>query len=173
MPPTLKLSSKPDLHRYDSLIFQLSTEKSQIKPQLNSLCMVSTPHKSPFNPNCYNDHYNLYASKQLAPYDYRTVKILHFARKFSTTFCISFTYWLVESEFLSCDEKTCPAWDIQNFGQISLPASQKTSSFKTEGLPFHFHYICSIIWKQHVELAHCNFIILWKNTVYLLQRFCW
>ena len=69
MPPALKLSSKPDLNRYDSLIFQLATEKFQIKLHLNSLYMVSTPHKSPFNPTCYNDHYILYA-KQLAPYDY-------------------------------------------------------------------------------------------------------
>ena len=50
MPPTRKLSSKPDLHRDDSLTSQLSTEKFQFKPELTSLYMVSTPYKMQLNP---------------------------------------------------------------------------------------------------------------------------
>ena len=37
MPPTIKLSEKPDLHRDDSLTSQLSAETLQFKPQLTSL----------------------------------------------------------------------------------------------------------------------------------------
>ena len=55
MPPTRKLSSTPDLRREDSLTSQLSTEKFQVKPQLTSLYMVSTPYKLQVNPNCCYD----------------------------------------------------------------------------------------------------------------------
>ena len=70
LPPTLKSSLKPDLHRDDSLTSQLSTEKLQLKPQLILLYMVSTPCKLHINPNRYRDHYISYASKQSAPYKY-------------------------------------------------------------------------------------------------------
>ena len=56
MPPNLKISSKPDLHRDDSLTSQFSTEKFQFNPQLTSLYMVSTPFKFQSNPNRCNDH---------------------------------------------------------------------------------------------------------------------
>ena len=62
--------TKPHLHRDDSLTSQLSTEQFQFKPQLTSLYMVSSPYKFQLNPNRYNDHYILCASKQLAPYEY-------------------------------------------------------------------------------------------------------
>ena len=74
MPPTLKLSSKPGFYRDDSITFRLSTEKLQFNPQLTSLYMVSTTHKSQINRNCYIDHYISYASKQLAPCEHSTVK---------------------------------------------------------------------------------------------------
>ena len=41
--PTLRLSSKHDLHRGDSLTSQLSTGNFHFKPQLTSLYMVLTP----------------------------------------------------------------------------------------------------------------------------------
>ena len=70
IPPNLKPSSKVDLNGDDSLVSQLSTETFQNKPQLTSLYMVSTPHKFQINPNRFNDHYIMYSSKQIAPYEY-------------------------------------------------------------------------------------------------------
>ena len=75
MPPTPRPSSKPDLNRNDSLTSQLSSEKIQFKPQLISPYMVSTPYKCQLNPNLYNDHYILSASKQLAPYEFWTANL--------------------------------------------------------------------------------------------------
>ena len=67
LPPKLTPSSKPDLNGDDSLTSQLSTENFQNKPQLTSLYMVSTTHNFQKDPNCFNDHYILYSSMQIAP----------------------------------------------------------------------------------------------------------
>ena len=45
--PTLRPSSKPDLHRDDSLRSQLSIEKNESKPRLTSLILVQ--HRMIFN----------------------------------------------------------------------------------------------------------------------------
>ena len=46
MPPNLKPPQKPDLHRDDTLVKSLSTEKIfQFKPQLTSLYMIPTSYK--------------------------------------------------------------------------------------------------------------------------------
>ena len=75
MPLTLKPSSKPDLQRHDSSTSQLSTEKIQFKSQLTSINKLSTPFNFQLKPSCYIDQYISSASKQLAPYAYRTAKI--------------------------------------------------------------------------------------------------
>ena len=66
VPPTLKLSSNPDLRRANSLKFHLSTQSLQINSQLLSLYIVSKLYLFQLNPNRYKDQYSSYASKQLA-----------------------------------------------------------------------------------------------------------
>ena len=68
MPPMLKPSSKPGLHRDDSLISQLWTEKFQLKHQLTPLYMASTQYKLLLNPSRYNYHNISYTSEHLAPH---------------------------------------------------------------------------------------------------------
>ena len=71
--PTLKLSSKPNLHRDDSLTFQLPSEKFQFEPQLTSLYTVSTPFNFQLNSNRRMiNNYISYASNKLSPYEYWT-----------------------------------------------------------------------------------------------------
>ena len=74
MPPTFKLSQKPNSHPDGSLSSQLSTGEFQFKAQLTSLYIVSTPYNFQLNPNRYADHYILNASKQLASYENRTAE---------------------------------------------------------------------------------------------------
>ena len=71
-PPTVKPSSKHDIHIDDSLTSQLSIEKFQFKAQLTSIYMVSPKYKFQMNPNRNNDHYVYYACKQLHQFGYLT-----------------------------------------------------------------------------------------------------
>ena len=57
MPPTLKPLSEPALHRDDSLTFQISTLKFQVKSQRTSLSMVSTSHKFQISQNRWDIQY--------------------------------------------------------------------------------------------------------------------
>ena len=72
MPPTLKPSLNPDLPRDDSLTSQLLTEKSQFKPQLTSLYLVSITCIFQLNRIRYNDYDISHAFRQLAPNEYWT-----------------------------------------------------------------------------------------------------
>ena len=125
MPPTLRPSSKPDIHINDSLRTQLSSEKFQFKPQLISPYMVSTPYKGQLNPIPYNDHYILSASKQLAPYEFWTAnlqKVFTLQRNFLR---VSVFDWHTDdsnTKFQSVDEK-CVHHKTYKFCCDNLPVN--------------------------------------------------
>ena len=70
MSPNLQPPQKSDMHRDDFLLKSLSTDKFKFKPHLTSLYMIPTSYKFCITANCHNDHFILYASRQLNPYDY-------------------------------------------------------------------------------------------------------
>ena len=169
---TLKPLSKIDLHKNDSLTTQLSTRKFLFKSRLTSLYMVSTPYKFQVNPNCCEDHYMSYVSKQLAPYESWTANIQKLFN-LQTNFLRPYVFDLHADDsnpsFKSVNRKRFHCEKYQSFWDDLRPSFKKASSSEIESSPIRFHFIYSINWGLHIPWARCEISIFW-NSVLIYSR---
>ena len=150
---TLKSSSKLDLHRNGSLTPQLLTEKLEFQPQLTwmtSLYMVWKTYKFQFYPNCNNDHYISYGSKELASYVCWTANVQKiFTLQTNLLERSVFDLHTDDSipNFQSAKKNVSIMRHTNIFGTTFLPTSQKLHLSKKEvqlSFSVHFHLFCNL-----------------------------
>ena len=126
--------------------------------------MVSTPYNFQLNANRFSDHYISYASKLKTPYEYWTAdnEKKFSCKRFSHELLFLICMLMIQIRNSNLQKKTCPSWDMWKFLEYSSSQFPKLS-FWTKTLPLHFQSIPFIIWKQQVQLVHCEIMILWNN----------
>ena len=169
MSPALQLVLKPDLRRDDCSTSQLSPEKYQFFSELTSLYMISTPYNSQPNLNLYNGQFISYTSQQLAPYEYCTAN-------FQINFTLQMTFLRPTPIDLHTDDsnpnlqhvikKRVHRETYKSFCDKNILNFLKTSYFSKENSHHHFHFICFISRNLIIQMARCEIMILWNNTIF-------
>ena len=118
----------------------------------------------------------LFASKQLAPYEYWTAKIQ------KTSLCKSIFYDLLYSFYIMMIQiRISNLWikivfimrPKSVFVRMFRSISQKISFFKKETLPLQLHFIYSTVWNLHKHVARCGLLIFWNNIILLSKNLSW